>query len=397
MTPSGFGLQPLETASGLVFGLNAGLGESSTTASGLPPLAELERAVLPALLRPPCIVSFSGGRDSSAMLAVATRVARREGLALPVPATNRFASVATSDEDEWQERVVTALGLTDWARLEQGGDLDCVGPVAAAGLRRHGLLWPFNAHFHVPLLRLAAGGSLLTGIGGDEVLGEPRWSGLAHVLLGRKRPAGRDLLRLAFVAAPYTLRRRALTRDLPLTYSWLRPSARRELGRAWAAQCAGEPLRWAAHLRWVRRLRYLHVGTDSLRRLGDGDDVKLVHPFLDAGFAHALARLPRSARFIGRTALMQTLFGEVLPDDVLARSTKASFDAAFWNAASRAFAAEWDGSGVDPELVDIDALRREWASESPDPRSFTLAQSAWLAVHGASGDRVEQAGHPLRQ
>ena len=54
------------------------------------PRAALEAVVLRALLRPPCLVSFSGGRDSSLVLAIASDVARRHGLPLPVPATNRF-------------------------------------------------------------------------------------------------------------------------------------------------------------------------------------------------------------------------------------------------------------------------------------------------------------------
>ena len=37
-------------------------------------------------------------------------------------------------------------------------ELDSVGPVAQAVLRRHGPLWPFNAHFHMPLLERASGG-----------------------------------------------------------------------------------------------------------------------------------------------------------------------------------------------------------------------------------------------
>ena len=47
---------------------------------GLGVRGALEAAVLPALQRPPCLVSFSGGRDSSAVLAVAADVARRHGL-----------------------------------------------------------------------------------------------------------------------------------------------------------------------------------------------------------------------------------------------------------------------------------------------------------------------------
>ncbi len=45
----------------------------------------IERAVLPALQRQPCLVAFSGGRDSSAVLAVAALVARRPGWRSPSP------------------------------------------------------------------------------------------------------------------------------------------------------------------------------------------------------------------------------------------------------------------------------------------------------------------------
>src|SRR5438874_582354 len=54
------------------------------------PLTALERACLPALERPPCVVSFSGGLDSSVVLAAAGRAARRAGLAEPIPVTHRF-------------------------------------------------------------------------------------------------------------------------------------------------------------------------------------------------------------------------------------------------------------------------------------------------------------------
>jgi hypothetical protein len=396
MTPTGSGLGPLEIASGLVFGTGPVLGDSQGPSRG-EPLAALEQVVLRALLHPPCLVSFSGGRDSSAILAVATHVARREGLDLPVPATHRFGSVATSAEDGWQEQVIAHLGLDDWARLENEGELDCLGQVATRTLLRHGLLWPFNAHFHVPLLELAAGGSLLTGIGGDEMLTGSRWTDFRTTLAARRRPAARDALRLGFLAAPRALKRRALARRFSLPYAWLRPAARRDVVEAWAAQVASEPQSWKAHIRWVRRLRYLDVGVASMRRLAAAEDVQLVHPFLDPDFGGALEHLTRGRRFAGRTAAMQALFGDLLPDPILTRSTKASFDGAFWTAASRAFASGWDGTGIDGDLVDRDVLRQEWLSASPDPRSFTLAQSVWLALQPRSGDRVEEAGDRLRQ
>src|SRR6266511_4657791 len=195
-------LDPLEVATGLVVGLGPELELISCAQTRETPLQALERAVLPALRRAPCLVSFSGGRDSSVVLAVAVTVARKEGLPLPIPATNRFPDATATDESEWQERVVLHLGLDEWIRLDHRDELDCVGPVAADVLTRHGLLWPFNAYFHVPLFRLAAGGSVLTGVGGDEQLSPSQWSRALDVVRGRQRPQLLDVFRIALALAP---------------------------------------------------------------------------------------------------------------------------------------------------------------------------------------------------
>ena len=395
MTGEATALTPLEIASGLVLGLTGATPATEVDAGS--PAEALERAVLPALRRPPCLVSFSGGRDSSAVLAVAAHVARREGLPLPIPATNRFPDAPDSDEAEWQEQVVSDLRLDDWARLDFRSELDCLGPIATASLRRHGLLWPFNAYFHVPLLRLAAGGSLLTGIGGDELLSPSAWARVYDVTHGRARPTPRDVLRTGFMIAPRAVRRRVLQRRPPLEYGWLQPGARRAFVDRWAAQSASEPVRWKAHVAWVGTFRYLDVGLSSLRLLAGDDDVRISHPLLDPLLVQSLGALPRRARFRDRDAGMRLLVGDLLPPALLSRSTKASFDAAFWSDHSRAFAAEWDGSGVDEDVVDVDELRREWLSESPDPRSYTLAQATWLGRSAGSGHGLEQAVDGARQ
>ncbi|HYA10027.1 MAG TPA: asparagine synthase-related protein, partial [Gaiellaceae bacterium] len=90
------------------------------------PLAAFQAVVRAALERPPCLVSFSGGRDSSAVLAVAADVARRDGLPLPIPATALFPGSAESDESDWQEQVVRGLGLDDWLRVDVDDGFDCV-------------------------------------------------------------------------------------------------------------------------------------------------------------------------------------------------------------------------------------------------------------------------------
>jgi asparagine synthase (glutamine-hydrolysing) len=322
------------------------------------------------------------------VLAVATRVARRERVADPIPATNRFPGAEGADETEWQERVVAHLGLDEWLRIDHDDELDCVGPVAQEALRTHGLLWPFNAHFHVPLLRAAAGGSLLTGVGGDELVSEASSARAFAVVRGRERPRPRDLLHVGYALAPQPLRRAVLRRRFAAPFPWLRPAAVEALTDAWAGQAASEPARWSRRLAWIARLRYVRVGTESLRLLADDAGAAIAHPFLDRGFGQALAREPR---FRDRTAGMRALFHDLLPDDLLARETKASFDRAFWNRWSRGLAASWDGGGVDETLVDADALRAEWQSDEPDPRSYLLAQSVWLAQASAAS-RAAAAG-----
>src|ERR1700712_343258 len=63
-------LQPtmLEIASGVVLGQLLTSGQSAPRDPSLSPMRALEMAVLPALTRPPCRVSFSGGMDSSFVL-----------------------------------------------------------------------------------------------------------------------------------------------------------------------------------------------------------------------------------------------------------------------------------------------------------------------------------------
>jgi Asparagine synthase len=370
-------LTPLEVASGLVLGLGRERLSRRRRARDSTPLEALEAAVRPALERPPCLVSFSGGRDSSAVLAVAAAVARREGLPLPVPATNRFPEVPETAETDWQERVVGELGLDDWLRLEFGDELDCVGPIAGAALKRHGLLWPCNAHFHWPLLESAGGGSLLTGIGGDEACGTSRRRRAALVLAGRVRPARRDAFRVAFGLGPRFLRRRVVRRGAPRD-PWLRPAAQAAIAREWTQFAADEPLRWRAHIRWVSRLRYFDVGLRNLELLAADHNVRLVHPFVETRFLEALAAAPPADA--DRTTSLRAIVGSLLSDDVLERPTKSSFDGAFFSTHSRAFAASWAGEGADAEIVDVERLAEQWRSERPVARTFTQLQASWLAA-----------------
>jgi hypothetical protein len=377
-------LSPLEISSGLVLPPSRRAPALPRLAPGTTPRAAFERAILPALRRSPCLVSFSGGRDSSAVLAVATALARREGLPLPVPVTHRFPGAATR-ETEWQEQVIGHLGLAEWLRIDAAGDLDCVGPVATEVLRRHGLLWPCNAYFHVPIFEAAAGGAVLTGVGGDEAFSPSSWTHAFNVLRLKARPGPRNLMHIGFAFSPQVVKRAVIRRSLPEVCPWLRPAARARIERFVAAEAASEPLRWRTRYRHLADSGYLEICLDSLAVLAGDHDVAPAHPFHDAVFLAALAALPRGSRPTTRTEAMRMLVGDLLPEPVLSRSTKARFDDVFWTEHARALVADWDGEGVDPEIVDVDRLRAEWASETPEAHTFTLLQSVWLTRARAAG------------
>jgi asparagine synthetase B (glutamine-hydrolysing) len=270
-------LSDLELACGLVLGGDR-RPASLPSAPQVTPLAAVEAAILPALRRPPCLVSFSGGRDSSAVLAVAASLARRHNLPAPIPATNRFADAPATQEADWQDRVIAHLRLAEWVRLELTDDLDVVGPYARRALRRHGLLWPCNAHFHLPLLEAAAGGALLTGVGGDELFAAACPPRAYSLLAGRARPRPRDVLTLGLAVAPRPLRRAVHARRTRVPFGWMQPQARRVLERAIADEEAREPLSPAARLRFWHGLRSLRIGTAALATLAGDHDVLVAHP-----------------------------------------------------------------------------------------------------------------------
>jgi asparagine synthase (glutamine-hydrolysing) len=378
---SPFELSALELASGLVFGSEAG---SAAPAEGddLPhePLRALERAVLPALLRPPCVVSFSGGRDSSAVLAVAAALARREGLPLPVPATNVFPAEPGSDESEWQQVVIRHLGLDDWVRIELHDELDCAGALARSILDRHGLLWPFNAHFHWPLLEIARGGTLLTGVGGDELLGMSHWARAASILSRTVRPSRRDLPRLTAALAPSPLRRVALRRRYAgeRPFAWLTDEANEELVRATADEIAGEPMRWSRRWAWWRGRREVGIGFTSLELIAADCGATIEHPLTDHAFAAAVARLAATRRLHDRASVMRAVFEPVLTPEILTRASKAAFGAVFWGPQSRSLAPVLVDALAGLGTVDVGRLREVWSRRSPDAHTFLLLQALLL-------------------
>lgn len=387
---------PLEIASGVVVGGSDTVMTQRCPATALTALTALEQAMLPALQRPPCLVSFSGGMDSSFVLAIAARLARRAGLPAPIPVTWRFTDAPRAEESAWQERVIAALPIGDWSLLHAGDDLDLIGPVAARLLGRYGVLHPVNVHLHLPIVEMAAGGSLLTGLGGDQIFaGWRRISRLTPTAALRARVPSR-------VAA-------MVRRDRRDSLAWLRPDASRQVLLGHDREVRAEPRRLDRRIRWHAGRRDLLMTRSSLDALAVDNDVRLVNPLLEPAFLSILAvrardewargDLARGAWAGGRWArgqpargrwvrgqpvptrsdLLVAIAGSELPTVATAARPKARFLEVFLRTPTRDFVQSWDGTGVDPDLVDADALAELW-SQWPIPGGTAgLVQKLWLS------------------
>lgn len=375
-------MSSIETALGFVFGQVEAVAVSEE--ERLSPRAALENVVRQHLMRSPCGVSFSGGRDSSAILALAVHVARRDALPDPIPITRIFRNASRTEEYEWQELVVRHLGINDWERLSFTDELDLVGPLARENISRHGVIWSPLIHANTPSLDLLRGGSLLDGEGGDEVLGVHRHRiEPVNRLLRTPRNVSRSSARaIVRACAPTGLRVwRARRRAKRRPHRWLTPKGQAAWADAMAHIEGSSPFSHSASIRHVARARSAVLFVHNLSTLALARDIRVASPFLRPEVVDALARQAGWLGIGSRTDALRAIIPDLLPDSVIARESKAEFGQAYFASYSREFVEEWDGRGVDTELVDIAGLRREWQSERPSALTSSLLQAAWRATH----------------
>ena len=377
---------PLEVVANLLLG-DVDNPARLPPARGIGARAALEEVIAPMLARPPCFVSFSGGRDSSAILAVAVHVARREGLDLPIPASNTFPGVPEADETEWQELVLEHLGIRERAIVNISEELDALGPIATAVLERRGVLWPGNAYMHGPVFELARGGTVLTGVGGDELF-DTRGASFVLAAHRRERPSVQSALSLAMAVTPRAIRAAVWRRRHAPAHPWLTPDGRSLVGRALAADAVRWPHRWNAAARHWSRTRAYAAVRYALPVLAADAGVELRNPFVEPAVLAEVVQQGGAAGFSSRSEAMAQLFGDLLPVAVLERSTKAAFSASLFGPLTRAFAEAWDGSGVDERYVHPERLRREWLAAKPDMNMVLLLQMAWLAAQRPAQPRA---------
>jgi hypothetical protein len=373
-------LSPIESAVDDAIGEDASQPPLPEVPPTLHPLEALEAAVLPALEAPPCLVAFSGGRDSSLVLAVAARVARREGLPLPIPLTLVFPDHPDTHESEWQRVVLRHLAIADHRREVFRGELNLLGPAVRDSIRRHGLIAPAATHLTAATMTEIRGTRVLTGADGDGLFNGGSFAAMRAVMRGRTRPTVRTPLTLARGFTPRSVRRLVARRRDRLVPTWLRPDPLKRLQDLDAAEMATEPPRWDRYVAWWARRRHVAARVQAMAFVAETYEVELAHPLMDRTFLASVALNGGALGWGRRTDALDALFPGLLPATVVTRASKADSTRLAWSGDAREFIAAWDGTGLPRGLIDVEALRRVWHEEKPDARTGLLLHAAWTAT-----------------
>ncbi len=127
-------LTPLEVALTRPLGLERGTKALSVSRRTVrDPVKAIGDVLVEALSRPPCLLSFSGGRDSSGLLALATKLSREQGLELPVPAT---MLVRGGDRQRHRRPGAAPSGLVEKKRKSRVGQPASGGVAARPGTKQ---------------------------------------------------------------------------------------------------------------------------------------------------------------------------------------------------------------------------------------------------------------------
>lgn len=348
---------------------------------------QLQQMIADSLDDRPVMVEFSGGCDSSLVLSAATRACRSVGHADPVPIIYSFGGSDDSDDEACQRVMLDYLGLRERQHIRLD-DSDLVSPAALEFVKEHGVIWPSTLAVRDQLWAQLPGGLLLSGEGGDEVLGPRRISSL--VLAARSARfrtwRGEYFASAATSVMPRVIRKTRAARDYidAGAADWLEPGLRRRLLDRLAEMDVSEQLNPRHFPTTYLSRPWLRDGHHNFGEVARLRGLTWVAPLAEPTFIDAVANQIPWHRHTHRHHLLQWYFADALPDQIRRRTTKATFNGAYFGAHTRAFAAEWDGSNS-PAGVLPAALRANWRSALPHGGTGMLLQLQALAsAHGTT-------------
>lgn len=294
-----------------------------------------------------------------------------------------------AQEREWQDLVLRHLGMQT-ERIDGSTARDLLGPLGRHITGRFGPIWPPTMSDQLPLFDLAQDGTLLTGEGGDEILSGQRITPVVGVWRTRRRPDREVCAALAFALAPKWLRRVELRRAEMGQRSWLKPDALRQFNRQVRRDASDQPLRWDQAVRAASRTRSSVLGLRSLALVAAERGAALLHPFLQPEFVDAFAAMGGRLGLLNRREALEVLCGDLLPAELMSRTSKAVFNGPSFGPDSRAFIGSWNGGGLPDDLVDPELVLAEWSKPMPHAGTMLLLQQAWwstLPGEAATGSR----------
>ena len=329
----------------------------------------------------PVYVEFSGGCDSSVVLAASVQACRHVGHDLPIPLTFRFPLLPETDESDYQDVVLTHLGLDLGRREMITSEFDLLGPAAQRGLRELGVVWPAPAVATSDPYRELEPGLMLSGEGGDEVMGPRRIAGIFRARdaarKGQAKAVGGNLIQ---ALGPEAARRRLMLRDGGLIPPWIEENEAANYIRQSSRLFCREPLRPSQFGAAYSARPNVWLALHQITAIAAWAGQTYAAPLMDMAFVEAVNDLTPTGDLRNRFRVMRRHFGDYLPTSVVNRIDKRYLQGVYFNDYAREFARHWDGQ-INDDLVDSESLRQHWRDALPSGvwgQSFLLLQLAWL-------------------
>ena len=230
-----------------------------------------------------------------------------------------------------------------------------------------------------PLVEAARDGVFVFASGLIDFFAWWRWAPLAEVLSGHRRANKRDLALLARALSPAYRRADVLRRrDFPPPMPWLRPAPERQALAMWRRRQVSAPVRFDRAMVTQVTHRCFDGAAGTFDAIGESLGTPIDQPLRRPGVVEAIAGAGGWRGFGSPRELLRRVCGELLPPELLRPRPVPDLTHIFFGDASREFAANWSGVGLDESVVDVAALRRNWLRERPDSRTACLLQYAWL-------------------